>query len=119
MQGLQVPPAGVQGNSADPVKTRTERDLTSPMVAKSVAVRKILELIDGLNDDEYRDVLTEMGELNIEGAKIEAAYYKKMCKAVSAKKAYRIKMADDAFHREALRKFNHGQNDKNQSKRKP
>ncbi len=71
------------------------------------------------NDDEYREVLTEMGELNIEGAKIEAAYYKKMCKAVSAKKAYRIKMADDAFHREALRKFNHGQNDKNQSKRKP
>lgn len=57
MQGSRIPPAGVQGDSADPVKTRTERDLTSPMVAKSVAVRKILELIDGLNDDEYRELI--------------------------------------------------------------
>ena len=38
-------------------------------------------------DNDYRDALAEMGELNIEGAKIEAAYYKKMCKVVSSNKA--------------------------------
>ena len=71
------------------------------------------------DDEEYRDALAKMGELNIEMAKIETAYYKKMCKAVSAKKAYRIKMADDAFHREVLQRFNHKQKDKNPPKRKP
>ena len=56
-QGLKVPPAGVQGNSADPVKTRAECDLTSPLFAKSFAVRKILELIEGLSNDEYRELI--------------------------------------------------------------
>ena len=56
-QGLKVPPAGVQGESADPVKTRTERDLTSPLFAKSFAVRKILELIEGLSNDEFKELI--------------------------------------------------------------
>ena len=73
------------------------------------------------NDKDYEEALEKMGELNIQGAKIEAAYYKKMCKAVSAKKAYRIKMADNAFHRDALQHFRNGPKDKDKQppKRRP
>ena len=73
------------------------------------------------NEKDYEEALEKMGELDIQGAKIEAAYYKKMSQAVSAKKAYRIKMADDAFHREALQRFQKGPKDKDRQppKRKP
>ncbi|MBQ8969014.1 MAG: hypothetical protein IJ064_04705 [Bacteroidaceae bacterium] len=63
------------------------------------------------SESDYQDALTKIGELNIENAKIEANYYKKISKAISAKKAYRIKKADDAFHREALQRFNNGPKD--------
>ena len=59
-------------------------------------------------EDDFQDALTKMNELNIENAKLEANYYKKISKAVSAQKAYRIKMADDAFHREVLRNIQNG-----------
>lgn len=74
------------------------------------------------SESDYQEALTKMGELNIENAKIEANYYKKISKAVSAQKAYRIKKADDAFHREVLQRFNNGHRDRDkdkQSKRRP
>lgn len=74
------------------------------------------------SESDYQEALTKMGELNIENAKIEANYYKKISKAVSAQKAYRIKKADDAFHREVLQRFNNGHRDRDkdkQPKRRP
>lgn len=70
------------------------------------------------SESDYQDALTKMGELSIEGAKIEAAYYKKISKAISAKTAYRVKMADDAFHREILQHINSTSKSK-QPNRKP
>ena len=61
-QGLKVPPAGVQGNSADPVKTRTERDLTYSGVDKEVDIGLIIELFDSLGAEEQAQVLKALLE---------------------------------------------------------
>ena len=65
------------------------------------------------DEDDYQDAMGKIGELNIDNAKIEASYYKKIGKTLSAQKAFRIRMADDAFHREVLRRAN------NSTKNKP
>ena len=65
------------------------------------------------SEEDYERALTTMGEAGIENAKIELIYYKKISKVVSAKKAYRIKLADDAFHREVLQRANNGNNNRN------
>ena len=70
------------------------------------------------SESDYEKALTKMGELNVEAAKIEATYYKKISKAVSAQKAYRIKMADDAFHREMLQHANNGFKEKDKKPQK-
>ncbi len=62
------------------------------------------------NDKECQETLLKMMSLNVKSAQIEETYYKKMCKTISAKKVYRLKMADDAFHREMLRGFGGGHN---------
>ena len=67
-------------------------------------------------EKNYQDALTQIAELHIEGAKIESTYYKKMCKAVSPKKVYGIILAEDAFHRDMLQRFNKPQE---KNKRKP
>jgi len=69
------------------------------------------------SEKEYQEALAQIANLHIEGAKIESTYYKKMCKAISAKKVYGIILAEDAFHREMLQRFNRPPPDKN--KRKP
>ena len=67
-------------------------------------------------EKNYQDALAQIAELHVEGAKIESTYYKKMCKAVSAKKVYGIILAEDAFHREMLQRFNSSKTDKNKHK---
>lgn len=57
------------------------------------------------SEADFQNALTTLGEISVETAKIEMEYYKKMSKSISAQKAYRIKMADDAFHREILQHF--------------
>lgn len=93
------------------------------MKSKQFEVQKQVQKLKRDNrfesESDYQDALTKMGELSIEGAKIETAYYKKISKAVSAKKAYRIKMADDAFHREILQHINNTGKDRQPNKRKP
>ena len=54
------------------------------------------------NEKKCQEVLLEITEIHEELAEIEENYYKKMCKAVSAQKAYKVMLADDAFHREML-----------------
>ena len=66
MQGLKVPPAGVQGNSADPVKTRTERDLTGTRCDVRCDIDEkmglIVDLFDQLTPDEQTDLLDVLRE---------------------------------------------------------
>lgn len=66
-------------------------------------------------EKDYQDALSKITELRIEAAKIEESYYKKMCKAVTAKKAYAIMLAEDAFHREVLNNIER----KNKNKQPP
>ena len=76
---------------------------------------KTLKLED--EDKKFQDVLVQIADLHVEGAKIESTYYKKMSKVISPKKVYGIILAEDAFHREMLQRFNKTQQNKN--KRKP
>ncbi|MCF0198270.1 MAG: hypothetical protein HUK02_02960 [Bacteroidaceae bacterium] len=57
------------------------------------------------SDSDCTKAVETMMECNVEQAKIEANYYKKMCKVIPACKVFGVKMADDAFHREMLQEF--------------
>lgn len=57
------------------------------------------------NDDKTcAENINKINELEIQQAKIADQYYRKMCKVVPARKVSRAMMAEDAFHREMLRK---------------
>ena len=58
------------------------------------------------SDKDYQAALEKITEQKVKSAKIEAEYYKKMCKSISARKVFLIKRADDEFHREMLQRFN-------------
>ena len=47
----------------------------------------------------------DINKLKIESAELEDVYYKKMCKAVPARKVHEAMQAEDRFHRRMLRKF--------------
>ena len=61
----------------------------------------------GFNEPEktYQNALNKILDLHVEAADIEESYYKKMCKAIPAKKVYAIMRADGDFHREMLQRF--------------
>lgn len=61
------------------------------------------EMPDG--DKESQERLHKIAQLHVNAAKLEETYYRKMCKAISAKKVYAVILADDAFHREMLQSF--------------
>lgn len=54
---------------------------------------------------ECQEILEKIVKLHVKASELEETYYNKMCKAVSARKAYRVMQADDAFHREMLQNF--------------
>lgn len=56
-------------------------------------------------DKEYYNIIKEINNLKIESAELEDTYYKKMCKAISAKKVHAAMKAEDKFHRCMLHKF--------------
>lgn len=56
-------------------------------------------------DKEYYNIIRDINKLKIESAEIEESYYKKMCKAISAKKVHAAMLAEDKFHRKMLRRF--------------
>lgn len=60
----------------------------------------------GDSDESYAATIQSITALNAETAKTEAAYYKKMCKAVSARKVFLAMTAEDRFHRQMLDRFN-------------
>ena len=73
--------------------------------------KKIFELKRGIeksekSESDYSKIVQEITELNIEIAKTESTYYKKLCKAVPAKKVLLAMNAEDRFHRQMLEQFN-------------
>lgn len=56
-------------------------------------------------DKEYYNLICEINKLKIELAEVEDSYYKKMCKAIPAKKVHEAMKAEDRFHRRMLRNF--------------
>lgn len=62
---------------------------------------------DVASDKECAEKIAKIHSLNIQMAQLGEAYYKKMCKVVSAKKVYAAMLAEDGFHRQMLNNFNH------------
>ena len=59
-------------------------------------------------DKDYLNTIKEINRLKIESAEIEDTYYRKMCKAISAKKVHAAMKAEDRFHRRMLHRFSGG-----------
>lgn len=59
----------------------------------------------GSTDKDYYNLIKEINKLKVESAETEEEYYKKMCKAVPARKVHAAMQAEDKFHRRILRKF--------------
>ncbi len=64
------------------------------------------EMTEETKEDAYTDVINEITKLKTESARIEASYYKRLCKAISPRKVYKAMKAEDKFHREMLKGFN-------------
>lgn len=59
------------------------------------------------NDEEaYKKCLMEMAKLNAEMAGLDSVYYKKICKAISAQKFFKILTIEDRMHRKMLQNYN-------------
>lgn len=56
-------------------------------------------------DKDYYNIIKEINNLKLECAELETTYYKKMCKAVPARKVHATMKAEDKFHRHMLYKF--------------
>ena len=53
-----------------------------------------------------KDYAQKIKRLEVEKAETEEAYYKKLCKIVSARKVFLAMQAEDKFHRHMLNNFN-------------
>jgi hypothetical protein len=51
----------------------------------------------------------EIARLNAEVAGLDSVYYKKICKAISAEKFYKILSIEDRMHRRMLQNYNRRQ----------
>lgn len=71
--------------------------------------RKIMKLkqIPGDNTTaDFEKTVMEIASLDKEAASLKTVYYKRLCKAVPARKVYRVIIAVDNFHRQMLKDFN-------------
>lgn len=71
--------------------------------------RKIMKLKQIPADNtsaDYEKAVMEIAALDKEAAALETVYYKRLCKAVPARKVYRVIIAVDNFHRQMLQNFN-------------
>lgn len=58
------------------------------------------------NDKEFANAIQKIKNLEVEKAETEEEYYKKMCKAISARKVFLAMQAEDKFHRRMINNFN-------------
>ena len=59
------------------------------------------------SEKEFTNAVLRITSLNRQKAELEETYYKKMCKAVPAKKVYEAMLAEDRFHRQMLNRMDH------------
>ena len=58
-------------------------------------------------DKDYQNAIMSIKSLNVQMAQVEETYYKRMCKAIPAKKVYDAMNAEDRFFRKMFSRFNH------------
>ncbi|MGN0233359.1 MAG: hypothetical protein ACI4B5_02925 [Bacteroidaceae bacterium] len=56
-------------------------------------------------DKDYAATILKIKRLEVEKAELEEQYYKKMCKAIPARKVYQAMKAEDIFHRKMINNF--------------
>lgn len=69
-------------------------------------------------DKEHANAIQSIIGLNKQKNELEEDYYKKMCKAVPAKKVYRAMLAEDKFHRQMLDRMDRQRNQQQRKKKK-
>lgn len=62
---------------------------------------------DDATDKDYQNTIMSIKSLNVQMAQVEETYYKRMCKAIPAKKVYDAMNAEDMFFRKMFSRFNH------------
>jgi len=65
------------------------------------------ELSHNASNEECADAIMEITKLNKQKAQLEETYYKKLCKAVPARKVFKAMQAEDRFHRQMLDRMHH------------
>lgn len=75
-------------------------------IQKEIIHLKKKDLGSNATEKEYNDIILEIKRLNVELAKVEEYYYKRMCKSIPASKIYAAMKIEDDFHRHMLSKFN-------------
>lgn len=63
-------------------------------------------------EDAYEELLMNIARLQSELTGLDSAYYKKICKLISAKKFYKILTIEDRMHRRILENYNRGRGQK-------
>lgn len=65
----------------------------------------------------YEELLMNIARLNSELTGLDSAYYKKICKLISAKKFYKILSIEDRMHRRILENYNRGRGQKSKQRK--
>ena len=72
-----------------------------------MSINKLKKNTPNNNDEKaYEKCLMEMAELNAQMAGLDSVYYKKICKAISAQKFFKIMNIEDRMHRKMLQNYN-------------
>ena len=75
-----------------------------------MSINKLKKNTPNSNDEKaYEKCLMEIARLNAEVAGLDSVYYKKICKAISAQKFYKILGIEDRMHRRMLQNYNRRQ----------
>ncbi len=69
-------------------------------------MRRLKKGDNSLCEKESKERVLQIKHIQVELAKIEEEYYKKMSEVIPACKLYRVMVEEDNFHREMLSKFN-------------
>lgn len=74
---------------------------------------------ESTTEAEYDNIVKEAQELKLQSDKLEQEYYRRFRKILSAKKVYKVQVAEMTFHRELLKGVNkRHEDDKNKKKDK-
>ncbi len=82
---------------------------------KQMGIHKSIRLLkkeppQPADEDDYQESVMKIAQFNCELAELDVVYYKKLCKAVSARKFFKILSLEDQMHRNILRNYNGRQN---------